>query len=183
MIGRISNLSVDLKGNAIMTVTLHDVAESTWKVLQKCADEHKANIRITRVKKDRSLNANSYMWVLCERIADAVNSTRKEIYCQAVRECGPYVDLRIDAKAVNAFRRVWHDRGIGWTTDLFDAVSTESGAYVMVRAYYGSSTYDTKQMSRIIDFLVTEAKDLGLETMTPDELNHLKAEWEGGQDG
>lgn len=44
--------------------------------------------------------------------------------------------------------------------------------------WYGSSSYDTKEMSRLIDYIADEAKGLGIETMTPDELAQLKAAWD-----
>ena len=46
-----------------------------------------------------------------------------------------------------------------------------------VRAYYGSSTYNTRQMSRIIDAAVEEAKGMGIETLRPEEIARLKEEW------
>ncbi|MFQ8836333.1 MAG: hypothetical protein ACLR8L_00235 [Oscillospiraceae bacterium] len=47
----------------------------------------------------------------------------------------------------------------------------------MIRAYYGSSRYNAKQMGRIIDLVVEDAKDLGIETLTPDELARMNLEW------
>ena len=54
------------------------------------------------------------------------------------------------------------------------------GERVIVRAYYGSSQYNTKQMSRLIDMVVEGAKELGIETLTPEELARIKEEWHGG---
>jgi hypothetical protein len=50
-----------------------------------------------------------------------------------------------------------------------------------VRLYKGSHLYDTKEMSRLIDYIVEEAKDLGIETMTPDDVARMKASWKGGE--
>lgn len=41
----------------------------------------------------------------------------------------------------------------------------------------GSSEYDTVEMSHFIDRIVEEAKELGIETATPDELERMKQEW------
>lgn len=49
--------------------------------------------------------------------------------------------------------------------------------YSNVRIYYGSSAYDTKEMSRFIDCLVSMAKDIGVETRPQEELDELIKEW------
>ena len=43
--------------------------------------------------------------------------------------------------------------------------------------YFGSSTYDSKQMSDLIDRLISEAKELGIETDTPEQISRYKSEW------
>ena len=43
--------------------------------------------------------------------------------------------------------------------------------------YYGSSTFDTKQMSRLIDNIVQDCKAVGIETLTPQQLDALKEGW------
>ena len=50
--------------------------------------------------------------------------------------------------------------------------------YVNVISYYGSSEYDTAQMSRLIDLLIAECREQGIETKTPAELAALMEEWE-----
>jgi hypothetical protein len=48
---------------------------------------------------------------------------------------------------------------------------------VVVRAYYGSSTYNTRQMSRLIDSVVEDCKAVGVETLSPDRLESMKEDW------
>lgn len=65
--------------------------------------------------------------------------------------------------------------GTGWPTEEVDYQKDGDG--IVVRAYYGSSTYNSKQMCRIIDMAVQDAKSLGIETLTPDELARMNIEW------
>ena len=65
--------------------------------------------------------------------------------------------------------------GTGWPTEEVDY--QQDGDGVVVRAYYCSSRYNAKQMSRIIDMAVQDAKSLGIETLTPDELARMNIEW------
>ena len=48
---------------------------------------------------------------------------------------------------------------------------------IQLQCYFGSSTYNTKEMSVLIDGIVYEAKELGIETLPPDELERMKVEW------
>lgn len=65
--------------------------------------------------------------------------------------------------------------GTGWITEQVDFEA--DGDHVRVRRYYGSSTYNTRQMSRLIDNLVQDCKAVGVETLTPAELARLKGAW------
>ena len=58
---------------------------------------------------------------------------------------------------------------------------TANRGYKRIVVYYGSSTYDTKQMSALIDSLVQEAQALGIETLPPAEIARLNSQWEERQ--
>ena len=49
--------------------------------------------------------------------------------------------------------------------------------FVHYKIYKGSSEYDTKEMSILIDGVVSECEALGISTMTPNELEVLKNNW------
>ena len=132
------------------------------------------DLELEKTRKKRSLDANGYMWQLIDKIADKTRKKRGDIYRNAIRENGVFDDLAVINKAVERFADKWSRKGIGWFTDL--EPSKISGC-TKVRAYYGSSTYDTKEMSRLIDAVVQDAEAVGIETMTPLELEHLKSQW------
>ena len=48
---------------------------------------------------------------------------------------------------------------------------------VQMLCYYGSSTYDTREMSVLIDGVVSECKELDIETISPTELREMKERW------
>lgn len=127
-------------------------------------------------KPKRSLSANDYCWKLCTTIAEAIRSTKEDIYRDAIKDVGIYRDfhgiLPEDAKTLVT---AWKRQGTGWIAEQLDY--EPDGEHVVIRAYYGSSVYSTKQMSRLIDWLVTEAKELGLETRPSEEINALLESW------
>lgn len=123
------------------------------------------------VKQKRSNDANSYMWILCDKIADAINSTKEEVYREAIAQVGIFRDVAIREEAVNDLVDLWSNRGIGWFADIFDS---KLDGCKRVRLYSGSHTYNTKEMSRLIDYIVQQAKELDIETLTPAELSQMK---------
>jgi len=123
----------------------------------------------------RKLNANAYFWVLCDKIAKVINSTKNEVYKKAISEVGIWEDKDYTKDQYKQQVEIWQRMGIGWFCQYHYKREEE---LVSIRKYYGSSVYDTKSMSILIDYIVQEAKELDIETLTPKELAILKEEWD-----
>lgn len=132
-------------------------------------------ISIDRQKRKRSLNANAYMWQLCHKIAEKVGATKETVYRKNIREVGSFETVELISAGAARFIRRWQANGLGWIAEPL----SERNGYTTIIAYYGSSSYTTAEMSRLIEAVVEEAKGLGVETMTPAELEGLKAAWKG----
>ena len=127
-------------------------------------------------RKKRSLDANAYAWVLIGKLAESLRLTPLEIYRQAIQNIGGnYEIIPIKEDAADHFRKVWEAKGLGWP--CVDMGASKLPGYRNLRGYYGSSTYDTKQMSQLIDNLVQDCKALDIETMSPEKLSLLMEGW------
>jgi hypothetical protein len=134
-------------------------------------------IKIGKFRKKRSLDANAYCFVLIGKIAEKTNVPKEEVYRAAIKDIGGNYDVVcVQDKAVETLCDTWKKNGLGWQTDTMPS-KIEGCTNVIL--YYGSSTYDTKTMSRLIDNIVQDCKALGIETMTPAELSRLKESWYG----
>ena len=133
------------------------------------------DLTIKPYKPKRSLSANAYMWVLVGKLADATGISSTEIYRNTVKQLGISQLIVINAAAAPAFKRVWEHYGLGW---FVDDVDEDTSGSVILRAYYGSSTYNRKQMAALIDLVVQDCKQLGIETLTERELRLLCDKWE-----
>lgn len=80
----------------------------------------------------------------------------------------------IELKAYDNFKRIWEKQGLGF---LVQEVSKKDKC-VKVHCYYGSSTYDSKEMSLLIELLVGLAGSLNVETKTKAEIDSLLKEWD-----
>lgn len=143
--------------------------------IEEFADKDlKAEIKPFKAK--RSISANAYAWTLINRLSEKLKITPTEIYKNAIRNIGGVSEtICCQTKAVDNFRKVWESNGIGWQTEILDS---KIEGCTNVICYYGSSEYDTEQMSRLIDNIVQDCKAVGIETMTPAELSRLCEEWQ-----
>ena len=132
-----------------------------------------ADFKIFREK--RSLNANAYAWTLIGKLAEKMNLPSLEVYRGYIKEMGVYRDIEITESAENTMKTVWTAYGLGWIAEKVDFAEREG--FITLRLYYGSSVYNSKQMNRMIDSIVQDCKEQGIETMTPDEIALLKARW------
>ena len=98
------------------------------------------------------------------------------MYLDAVKHAGQFDYLPIRADALEAFCRHWAGRGIAWPVEVVD--DSKLPGYKKVIAYYGSSVYDTREMYVLLDYVVNTAKDMKIETATPDELARMMAGWD-----
>ena len=134
------------------------------------------NLEIKEYRKKRSLDANAYAWVLIHKLAEVMRTSAEEVYLLNIPKVGNnFTPMCVREQDVERFKRSWQSNGLGWPVrDL--GLSQVPGCRNLA-AYHGSSTYDTAQMSRLIDNLVQDCKALDIETMSPDKLALLKEEW------
>jgi hypothetical protein len=175
--GKIVNLDLDyITHKPKLTIQLDnqiDVATEEFNLLQS---EDVLDIEIVKHRVKRSLNANNYAWTLISKIADVVGNTKEEVYREYIKHKGIYRVVTIDEQAASTFIKIWTEKGLGW---ICEKSATKIAGLVDVIAYYGTSSYNTKQMANFIDYVVEEAKGLGIQTLTPDEIARLKSDWGG----
>jgi hypothetical protein len=133
-------------------------------------------IVLSKWREKRSLDANAYAWVLMDKIARKINSTKEDVYKEIIYKKGVFEVLPIKNIAVDSFIRRWQDKGIGWLCEKMRASTIPN--YTNVIVYFGTSTYDTKEMSEFIDEVVNIAKSYGIQTETPEKLKEIKSLWE-----
>ena len=171
--GKISSVFTDLfKHKAVVSfeVDLEDTETEEFQDLQHLDD---LEITVRRKTKKRSLNANAYCWTLIGRIAERLRTTKTAVYREYIKDCGVYRVITLSDNAVGTFKYVWENQGLGW---LCETSKSQTKGFTDIVAYYGTSSYNISQMARFIDYVVEEAKGLGIETLTGREIEALKSE-------
>ena len=135
------------------------------------------NLEVKEHRQKRSLDANAYAWVLIHKLAAVERITPEEVYLLNIPKVGNnYTPVCLRECDVQRFIKSWESNGLGWPVK--DLGPSQVPGCRNLMAYHGSSTYDTQQMSVLIDNLVQDCKALDIETLTPDKLALLKEEWQ-----
>ena len=171
----ISFREVKLEGGWLMVKPEREDLGKAMAVVRK-RNGRLYDLEVKEHRKKRSLDANAYAWVLINKIADALRITPKEIYRQAIQNVGGnYEVLPVKTDAAEHFKQVWEAQGLGWP--CVDMGKSKIDGYRNLRAYYGSSTYSTTQMSQLIENLVQDCRALDIEVKSDEELASLMGAW------
>lgn len=152
--------------------------KSILKQFNDVKDDKELTVQVKEYRQKRTLSQNAYMWVLLNEIGKAVNRSKEDIYKELVKDYGVFEILPLKNEAVKRFNHNWSKNGLGWFTETIG--QSKLKGYTNLIAYYGSSTYDTQEMNRLLDAVVNECQELGIQTMTMAEILLLKNDNDGG---
>lgn len=177
--GTIKDLNIDyLTSKALLTLSVNQkqAAINCWDELH---DKEKLTFKIGKYTESRTKDANRYFWALCEKLAEKLNTTKIDIYLNSIRDVGVFYDDEIEPEKVKWRCTAWNRIGTGWLTERVDF--SADGNKEVIRFYYGSSSYNKKQMKRLIDNVIQDCKEQGIETRTPDQIANLISLWEASK--
>ena len=180
--GTFAGLSEDLiNGTARIEFNIQERGAAV-KVLPRLKDKM-LRITVKPYRKKRSLDANAYYHVLIGKMADMLNISHARIHNMMLRRYGKiaildgrpmYLSLK-DTEAVREAVIEAEGYHLYPTSEIRQGKDgTPWRTYMMLK---GSHEFDTKEMSSLIDGVVSDAQEMGIETMTPDELERMKAAW------
>ena len=171
MKAKLSDVSITMDGDWRLTITTRDDVRALWDELH----DGEVKVEIKKWHDRRSLNANSYCWLLLDKLAEKLNMAKTDVYRQMILNVGGVsTTVCVKDAAADALVSAWRERGIGW---MAECQESKLPGCTNVVLYYGSSVYDTKQIGQLIDRVIEECKQFGIETMPPEELAALKESW------
>lgn len=146
--------------------------------LSVCDKKKPLNAEIKAIRKKRSVSANSYHYVLCDLMAKAVGISAQELHFSLMADYGTpfkdadghlqYVLLKDHKPLIGTGAYV---RGTG---HYEQRPNGEYQWYIVIKP---SHEYDTDEMSKLLDGTISEARDIGIETETPENIARMKALW------
>lgn len=169
--GLIKSINQDYDtGQLSVTISIEGGSSIANQLMQLIRE--KVIVKISKFRKKRSLDANAYCWVLCSKIAEVCNTSKDEVYEEMLQKYGyfykddnGYITVTVKAEVdMSKIQGHWK----------FYSGNENFSAYLMIK---GSSEYDSAEMAKFIDRIIDEAKALDIETLTPNELERMKAGW------
>lgn len=176
--GRLSNIALSYAtGKPLLTIEADGNVQTLHQMFDDLKAAEKLTFKVGKFRKARSLDANAYCWTMIGKIAEKTNVSNTEVYRAAIKEVGGNYDIVcVKSEAVDTLCEGWQRNGLGWQTDT---MPSKIDGCTNVVLYYGSSTYDTAQMSRLINIIVQDCAELGIETRSQEEIESLLCSWGG----
>lgn len=167
--GKIVGANIDFKTGK-PTISFEVNERNDFGVLvDDLKDKEKLSIEVKPYRQRRSLNANAYAWKIIGEIADAVRAGKDEIYLKCLKRYG-------QSELVSVLSHVPISNYVKYYEEAGES-KLNGKDFTHYRVYKGSSEFDTREMSIFIDGVVSEAKVLGIQTETPEEIARLKSMW------
>lgn len=140
--------------------------------IESIKDCEKLSIRAVQYRKKRSLDANALLWTCLGKIAEVLQSDKWDIYLQMLKRYGQYTYICVKPKMVEAVKTQWRE------TEVVGEVDINGQKAIQMLCYFGSSTYNTKEFSVLLEGVISEMSEMGLETPTSEDMRRSLEQWE-----
>ena len=173
----VNNISTSYSESGQQLITLALTTKQDISDLKAIvADKKLLTVDISKQKKKRSLDANSYAWVLITKIADVLRTSKEELYIEMLKRYGQrekqLISIIDNEEAIAMIYRATNNH-----CTVVGEGTVNGKQFKHLAILIGSSQYDTRQMAILIDGIVSECKEMGIETLPPDEIKALKESW------
>lgn len=167
--GTIQGLAQDFATRRI-TLTLSINEEAAAKnMFDDLHEVEKLSIKIDKYREKRSLNANNYAWKLLTEIGNVLRASKEDVYIEMLKRYG-------QSEIISVLSHIPIKEYVKYCEEAGE--STLNGKlFKHYKVYKGSSEFDTREMSIFLDGVVDEAKEMGIQTETPEQIAKLKSLW------
>lgn len=166
--GKLADVSIDYKTNKKkLTFLINNNITS----LEEIENVELLEIEAKKYREKRKLNCNAYLWVLLQEMADKLETSKDDLYIEMLGRYGVFTHIIVKENAVNKFMEEYR-----LVKDLGEITVNGTTGH-QLQCYFGSSTYDSKEFSVLLNGVVNEAKELGIDTLDELELGSMYKEW------
>ena len=137
------------------------------------------DIQVEKWSDKRSLQANAYFHVLCNKIAEATKSSMDDTKKVLVSQYGTLA-RGSDGKYMAV--KVPKNTDIDKIYPYYRHIGTDDNGLDMYLFFKHTADLNKEEMNRLIQGTVDEAKALNIETLTPDEIERMVGKWQGATD-
>ena len=129
-------------------------------------------VEVKQHRAKRSLDANALLWVMLSEMAAILNTTKDELYLEVLSRYGIFTHIIVKPEVADRVAQEWRTvRNLGEVT-----VNGKTG--IQMQCYFGSSTYNSKEFSVLLNGVISEAQEIGIETRPQAEIDSLLEAWD-----
>lgn len=165
------------KGFTITFSVDEDEIDNLYSIANSIQEGKEYDLIVRKRPKKKSTDANAYAWKLISLLAAEVGLTPIEVYRQQILNMYTYRDVLIKDDDIEKEKEDWTAQGIGWLCETVGPSRDHEG-YSWLRKYRGSSSFNSEEMSKFIDNIIFEAKELGIQTEPKNRVDNLKKNWD-----
>lgn len=147
------------------TKLLLEIDKSSVKSVNEMQDDKSLakdlTVEISRHVKKRKISHNALFWDMCNLLSKKIDIPTIDIYRKLVRESGVNEIIPVKDNVVDSFIKKWECGGLGWFAEVFD--KSKLSGYTNIIIYFGSSTYDSAEFTRLVNSLKQECLNVGLD--------------------
>lgn len=168
--GTLTDVSKDWKtGRFRLTFEINEDITGSVDSLSKC---EKLTLKATKYRKKRSLDANALLWKCLGDIAQSLRIDKWQVYLMMLKRYGKFTHIVVKENAVEAVKKQWRE------CEIVGEITVNGQKAVQMLCYFGSSTLDTKEFSVLLDGVISEMKEMGLETPVSEDMKRALEMWE-----
>lgn len=165
--GRLKDITKSISNKFIISFEINESPSSFDEITEK-----ELSVEVVRQKRKRSLDANAYMWELLTKIANKLSETDKGItnwwvYLQALKKYGQSTYIVVKPSVVDKVKEQWRE------CEELGEIEINGQKGIQIQCFFGSSSYTSIEFSRLLGGIIEDAKDLGIDTITPKEKERL----------
>ena len=132
----------------------------------------KLSVEAKKWRNKRSLDANALLWHCIGEIAGALRTDKWEVYLEMLKRYGKYTYICVKPNMVEAMKLQWRE------CEEVGEIDINGTKAVQMLCYFGSSTLDTKEFSVLLEGVISEMREMGLETPTSQDMKRALEEME-----
>lgn len=143
------------------------------EAIEACSElqNTRLQVKVAKYRKRRSLDANGLMWKCIDEMAKSLGVTKWEVYLQELKRYGKCVPISIQEDALEAFRLTWRE------IEVVGEFESYGKKMVSLLCYFGSHLYNTEEFSRLLNGVISDMKEMGLQPPPTEDMRRLIEEW------
>ena len=167
--GRINAVTKDWQTGKLLITFEADSVPSDLPDLR----DQTLDITAKKHRNRRSKNANALLWSCIGKIATAVCADKWDIYLTMLKRYGEFTYVCVKPNAVDMLKRQWRE------CEELGPIMVNGTPAMQMLCYYGSSTYDTRQFTALLEGVFFEMQQMGIETPSEEEMRLSLEAWNG----